>query len=171
MSTNETSKLTYCLQQAHKLAEEDRFDEAFEAIRIAYKFAIEDEVALVEGTEREIEQQRNWRVRELTDELEALLKIPPEELTPEDLQRGAETLASLQGIHPGRVELEELEEGWRAHHRRAKVHRALVETRDALHKLWQAPYVLPSRYDEALALARQKAREFPDEPAFQQLLS
>jgi len=163
------NELAYYLNQARTLAGQDRFDEAREAINNAYKFATNAEMPQVEETERQIEEQRSRRVRKLSDELTALLEVPADQLTAEQARQGEETLARLVLIHPDPAEVDRLRQRWRDHRRRAEAARILVETQRKLEELWQSPYLLESRYDEALALANKVAAEHPDDPAFQEL--
>jgi len=164
--------LSYHLERARSLASEDRFDEALQTLRDAYKLAdlTEDDIGQIEAVGQEVEEIRQKRVQALTRDLETLLAKKPEELTPADLDAGQETLARLQGIHPNPVDLEPLPERWQAHYRRTQIWLDMEATRRELDELWKAPYILLSRYDKALALARQKATEYPDEVAFQELL-
>ena len=163
------NELAFYLNQARALAGQDRFDEAREAITNAYKFATGAEMPQVEETERQIEEQRGRRVQKLSDALTALLEVPADRLTSEQAQRGEETLARLVLIHPDPAEVDRLRQRWRDHRRRAEAARVLQETQRKLQELWQSHYTLLSRYDEAVALARQVAAEHPDDPAFQEL--
>lgn len=163
-------EVAFSLNQARLLAEQDRFEEALEAVTNAYKYATAAEVTLVDETGRQIEERRRQRVRELTSELEELLALPVEELTDEWIRQGEELLAQLRFIHTDPIETDRLQERWREHRRRAHIERILQETRRELEELWGSHYVYLSRYDEALALARKRAGEYPEEAAFQELL-
>lgn len=162
--------LDYYLERAKTLAGEDRFGEALDALRDARKLTAGTEVDLVENIKQEIEEARRQRIRALTGDLAVLLTREPGTLTPEDLDTGQKALARLQNVYPNPVELEPLVERWQAHRRRAEVLRDLEETRQQLETSWQAPLLLLSQYDEALALARRKADEHRDVLQFQELL-
>ncbi|MGB9620333.1 MAG: hypothetical protein ACPL7K_07965, partial [Armatimonadota bacterium] len=99
------NEIAFYLNRARLLAGQDRFDEARDALNNAYKFASSDEVLQVEEAERQIEQQRGQRIQELADTLADLLNTPVDQLTPEKLARGEETLARLRVIHPDPAEV------------------------------------------------------------------
>jgi len=63
------------LNRARNLADGDRFDEALATLHEAYKLPsiTKDDQAQIEAVEQNIKEQRQQRVRSLTDELEALL--------------------------------------------------------------------------------------------------
>ncbi len=160
------------LEQARSLARQDRFDEALACLRDAYKLPsiTESDIAQIEAVEEDIEEGRLERVRFLTSELETLLHAKSAELTQADLDRGEEILAYLQNIHATPVDLEPLAERWQAHRRRAETLLDLELTRRKLDEFWQSSPLSLSRYDKALALARQKVLAYPNEPLALQLL-
>lgn len=164
------SELSFYLNRARQLAQQDRYQEARTEIEAAYKYAGADEVALVDEAWRQIEEQRTRRVQELTAKLTALLGEPADRLDAQSTEQGEVALAALCQIHPKSDEVKTWEEQWRSHRRHAEAQRDLRETQRQLEELWKAPYLLLSRYDEALALAKRKAGEHPDEPAFRELL-
>lgn len=163
------NEVAFYLNQARRLAGQDRFEEALEAVTNAYRYATATEVALVDETGRQIEERRRQGVRELTAGLERLLALSAETLTDDQMTQGEELLARLRAIHTEPVEADRLQERWRGHRRQAHIGRILQETKRRLEELWGAHYLLLSRYDEARALARQQAGEYPEEVAFQEL--
>jgi len=165
--------LEQILERAQTLSSEDRFDEALQTLRDAYKLecSTEDDVRQIEAVKRVIEEKRQQRVQALILDLEILLAQKPEELTQADLDRGQEILVHVQSIHPNPVELEPLAESWQDLRRQAEILLDLEATRRELGALWQSPYVMLDRYDKALALARQKAQAYPDNRLAQELLS
>lgn len=165
--------LSNYLTQAQSLANQNRFDEALQKLQDAYKLTglTENDIGQIEAVEQRVEEIRQERVQALIGKLETLLDRKPEELTQADLDAGQNTLALLQNIHPNPVDLEPLLERWQDHYRRTQTWLDLEATRRKLDELWKAPYILLSRYDKALSIARQKAQAYPDEPMAQELLA
>lgn len=163
------NELAFYLNQARLRADQDRFDEAREAIVNAYKFASSTEVPLVDDTSRQIEEQRIRRAREIGHSLEDLLALAPEQVTDEQLRQGEELLARLRSLPADPDEADRFQERWREHRHRVTTRRVLQETKAELERLWGYHYLYVSYYDEAVALARKRAGEYPAEPVFQEL--
>lgn len=170
MPENDQNVLAYYLNQAKQLADEDQFQKGQEAIAEAYKYAAADEVQRIDQAGRRIREQQNRRIRELENAVEDLLKKAPEKLTQEHEEQARTILAQLRSIHVDNVQMDKLHARWAEHARQAEVQRALVKTERELREAWDSPFLLLSRYDGALSLARQMTREYGDEvPRFRDL--
>jgi hypothetical protein len=172
------SEVSYYLWRARQLGGLDPtqhdparwdFQGALEQISSAYRFARADETALIDATSQQIKQKRTQHVQELVGVVEAVLGLPLDKVTPKDVERGRTALAELRRVHPDPGEVTQLEQRWQTFERKMSVRVALHETRAQLKMLWETPFLHLAKYDEALELARRKAREYPDEPEFQQL--
>jgi hypothetical protein len=159
------------LENARRLATKGLFAEAFGVINSAYALAAgPGEIDRVEEVERSICHIRSLRVQSLEQELSNQLNKPIDEFTEEGVRLVDEIIHLLLKIHPDPEALESKREKWLSLRRSVEVHRAYTETKARLEKLWLSPYILLSRYDEALVLARRMVSAYPDQSCFVELL-
>jgi len=170
----EGNEFTYYIASAKELREGKRFPEARDALKQAYMFASNpDEIERADGEKRELDKACSQRFSELEKILQSLLKKEPLHLTDDDVRKGDETFAELSELETAETVLrvKALHEQWSALKRRREVKQLAERTKAEFAEHWKKPFLLLPIYDGAYQKALQLASEYPEEPAFQELLA
>jgi len=159
-----SSDVVHYLNKASRLSEEGRYAEALDALKDAFMYARDEDVAIVERREEKIREQQKAQAQELEAQIRALL-----EQDKPDLDRAEQLLVQLERVvAPEWPNLGTLRGLVTKQRRAVEASERADELRRELGRLWGRPW--PSDADEALRLAQRAASEYPDDPTLTALL-